>query len=89
MSSSWWTQKKADSNQSDIQETQPDIDEIAGTCTQDQDTLIDVKLFKYRFVTHGIEIPFDTPLQWLSEHFSYPDNFLHICAVLKDNVSYN
>lgn len=63
------------------------IDKSAGT--QSKDNLIDVKLFKYRFVTHGIEIPFNTPLQWLSEHFSYPDNFLHICAVLKDNVGYS
>lgn len=49
-----------------------------------EDTLIDVSQFKYRFISHGIEIPFDTPLQWLTEHFSYPDNFLHICAVVKD-----
>lgn len=45
--------------------------------------LIDVENFKYRFLTHGIEIPFDAPLQWLSENLSYPDNFLHICAVPK------
>jgi autophagy-related protein 5 len=49
------------------------------------DELIDVKFFRYRFLSHGIEIPFDTPLQWLSEHLSYPDNFLHICAVKKDD----
>ncbi|KAL4233061.1 autophagy protein 5 [Mactra antiquata] len=28
---------------------------------------------------HGIEVPLHSPLLWLSEHFSYPDNFLHIC----------
>lgn len=50
--------------------------------------LIDVELFKYRFKSHGVEIPFDTPLQWLSEHFSYPDNFLHICAVTKDTAEH-
>lgn len=33
-----------------------------------------------RLVTHGIEPPLQTPLQWLSEHLSYPDNFLHFCA---------
>lgn len=49
--------------------------------------LIDVRLFRYRFLAHGIEIPFDTPLQWLSEHLSYPDNFLHICAVIKNENS--
>ena len=32
---------------------------------------------------HGIELPVDSPLQWLSEHFSYPDNFIHVCIVLK------
>lgn len=48
-----------------------------------RDKLIDVKLFKYKFLSHGIEIPLDAPLQWLSEHLSYPDNFLHICAVNK------
>uniref|UniRef100_A0A0K8TSS0 Autophagy protein 5 n=1 Tax=Tabanus bromius TaxID=304241 RepID=A0A0K8TSS0_TABBR len=33
--------------------------------------------------THGVEIPDKTPLQWLSEHMSYPDNFLHICVKYK------
>ncbi|XP_014210724.1 autophagy protein 5 [Copidosoma floridanum] len=28
--------------------------------------------------THGIIPPLDTPLQWLSEHLSYPDNFIHL-----------
>ena len=32
---------------------------------------------------HGIELSPESPLQWLSEHFSYPDNFLHICVVPK------
>lgn len=33
-----------------------------------------------RFVIQGIEPPMETPIQWLSEHFSHPDNFLHICV---------
>lgn len=28
--------------------------------------------------THGIEPPADTVVQWMSEHLSYPDNFLHL-----------
>nr|CAD7429349.1 unnamed protein product [Timema monikensis] len=32
-----------------------------------------------RVITHGIEPPCETPLQWMSEHLSYPDNFLHLC----------
>lgn len=32
--------------------------------------------------THGnVQIPNETPLQWLSEHLSYPDNFLHLCMI--------
>ncbi|KAL1380265.1 hypothetical protein pipiens_014335 [Culex pipiens pipiens] len=31
--------------------------------------------------SHGICVPESTPLQWLSEHLSYPDNFLHLCLV--------
>mmetsp|Transcript_13652 Transcript_13652/g.35084 ORF Transcript_13652/g.35084 Transcript_13652/m.35084 type:complete len:277 (-) Transcript_13652:19-849(-) len=31
-----------------------------------------------RVVMHGVEPPLETPLQWLCEHFVYPDNFLHI-----------
>ncbi|XP_063598057.1 autophagy protein 5-like [Penaeus indicus] len=34
-----------------------------------------------RVVIQGIEAPRETPLQWLSEHLSHPDNFLHICYV--------
>lgn len=30
---------------------------------------------------HGINVDPETPLQWLSEHLSYPDNFLHICLL--------
>jgi len=32
-------------------------------------------------ITHGIELPRDTPIQWMSEHLSYPDNFLHLCIL--------
>jgi autophagy-related protein 5 len=37
------------------------------------------KEMKPYIVLHGIEPPFETPVQWLSEHMSYPDNFLHLC----------
>jgi autophagy-related protein 5 len=30
-------------------------------------------------VVHGIQPDLETPLQWMAEHLSYPDNFLHIC----------
>ncbi|CAH2252417.1 autophagy 5 isoform X1 [Pelobates cultripes] len=36
---------------------------------------------KYQVVIHGIEPLMETPLQWLSEHLSYPDNFLHISII--------
>lgn len=36
---------------------------------------------KQKVLIHGIELPRDTPVLWLSEHFSYPDNFLHICVI--------
>lgn len=35
--------------------------------------------FLVKVTTHGVEPPPDTPLQWMSEHLSYPDNFLHLC----------
>ncbi|XP_034234950.1 autophagy protein 5 [Thrips palmi] len=35
---------------------------------------------KVKVTTHGVEPPPDTPLQWMSEHLSYPDNFLHLCV---------
>ena len=34
---------------------------------------------KYRILIQGIEPALSTSVQWLSEHLSYPDNFLHIC----------
>jgi len=33
-----------------------------------------------KVITQGISPEWDTPLQWMSEHLSYPDNFLHICV---------
>ena len=40
-------------------------------------------LAKYRVVIHGIETSLDAPVQWLSEHLSHPDNFLHVCILPK------
>ncbi|KAI5710991.1 hypothetical protein M8J76_014510 [Diaphorina citri] len=37
-----------------------------------------ISIDKLSVLVHGIAIPLDTPLQWMSEHLSYPDNFLHI-----------
>ncbi|KAK4474362.1 hypothetical protein MN116_001525 [Schistosoma mekongi] len=34
----------------------------------------------YLFLIHGITLPCETPMQWISEHLSYPDNFVHIVA---------
>ncbi|XP_030747753.1 autophagy protein 5 [Sitophilus oryzae] len=31
--------------------------------------------------THGMIPPLETPLQWMSEHLSYPDNFLHFSVI--------
>lgn len=44
---------------------------------------LSIVLFIYVFYlvtvfTHGITPPLETPLQWMSEHLSYPDNFLHL-----------
>ncbi|XP_032230283.1 autophagy protein 5 [Nematostella vectensis] len=36
---------------------------------------------QWRIVIQGIEPPLETPTQWLSEHLSHPDNFLHIVVV--------
>lgn len=41
-------------------------------------TLGEEVLSKAKFIQHGVETPLDTPLQWMSEHLSYPDNFVHI-----------
>ncbi|XP_043921174.1 autophagy protein 5 isoform X2 [Protopterus annectens] len=36
---------------------------------------------KFQVMIHGIEPLLETPMQWLSEHLSYPDNFLHISVI--------
>lgn len=40
-------------------------------------------LSSYRVIIQGIEPSLDTSVLWLSEHFSHPDNFLHICVIRK------
>ena len=45
--------------------------------------ILSTHLEDYRVIIHGVQPPLHTPVQWLSEHFSYPDNFLHICLVEK------
>eukprot|EP00118_Oscarella_pearsei_P026002 m.309200 g.309200 ORF g.309200 m.309200 type:complete len:270 (+) comp45777_c0_seq1:36-845(+) len=37
----------------------------------------------YQILVQGIQPPLTTPLQYLSEHFSHPDNFLHIAIVCR------
>ncbi|CAL1549134.1 unnamed protein product, partial [Lymnaea stagnalis] len=39
------------------------------------------ELSSHHVITQGIEPPLETPAAWMSEHLSYPDNFLHICLV--------
>lgn len=36
---------------------------------------------RYQVIIHGIEPLLETPIQWLSEHLSHPDNFLHISVI--------
>jgi len=67
------------------------FDDITGTWTTLQDVLMELFpriTFNSKQVTiHGIPPPLDTPLQWLSEHLSYPDNFLHIALTMKESHS--
>jgi autophagy-related protein 5 len=45
--------------------------------------ILNVNTEDYRVIIHGVQPPLHTPIQWLSEYFSYPDNFLHICLIEK------
>ncbi|KAF8382627.1 atg-5 [Pristionchus pacificus] len=38
-------------------------------------------LSTHSIISHGIEVPLDTPLSWLAQNVSYPDNFVHLVAV--------
>lgn len=43
-----------------------------------KDMLPERNVSEVNVITQGITPELDTPLQWMSEHLSYPDNFLHI-----------
>jgi autophagy-related protein 5 len=45
--------------------------------------ILNVNINDYQVIIHGVQPPLHTPIQWLSEYFSYPDNFLHICLIEK------
>jgi len=36
---------------------------------------------RWRIVIHGTEVPLESHVQWLSEHMSHADNFLHVCVL--------
>jgi len=38
----------------------------------------------YSIILHGLNIPLDTPLLWLGQYLSYPDNWLHIVIKQKN-----
>ncbi len=44
-------------------------------------TLIPDEPKRFQVMIHGIEPLLETPIQWLSEHLSHPDNFLHISII--------
>jgi len=60
------------------------IDDTTGTWTTLADMLLDwFPGASVKALIHGIEPPPETPLQWLSEHLSFPDNFLHLVIKTK------
>lgn len=44
-----------------------------------------VEMGAYKFISHGITLPLDTPLSYMGKNLAYPDNFVHICAVYNSN----
>lgn len=50
-------------------------------CNHNFNILIHLLLIAAKVLTHGISVPYDTPVQWMSEHMSYLDNFLHLVLV--------
>lgn len=42
--------------------------------------------FTKKVVIHGINMTLNMPVLWLSQNFSYPDNFLHICILDKTDT---
>ncbi|THD19588.1 Autophagy protein 5 [Fasciola hepatica] len=38
----------------------------------------DLLLSGYDFILHGVSLPPDAPIQWVSENMSYADSFLHV-----------
>ncbi|ODM96953.1 Autophagy protein 5 [Orchesella cincta] len=65
-----------------IQRIVKPIDDTTGTWTTLHDALLEffptIDFSTVRVIIHGVEPPLGTPVQWLSEHMSYPDNFLHL-----------
>ena len=58
---------------------------VSDLASSDDDTS---SLTQQRVIIHGIEASLDTPVQWLSEHFSHPDNFLHVCLLSKSWIGW-
>ncbi|GMT10029.1 hypothetical protein PFISCL1PPCAC_1326, partial [Pristionchus fissidentatus] len=40
-----------------------------------------LNLSHHSIISHGIDIPLHTPISWLAQNVSYPDNFVHLVAV--------
>lgn len=59
-------------------------DEIQSERLEDERKILSKNLSDYRVIIHGVQPPLHTSIQWLSEYFSYPDNFLHICLIDKN-----
>ncbi len=58
---------------------------LADACRLFDATLDAESSAQLRIISHGIEIPTETPVIWLAENLCYPDNFVHVCLVTANN----
>lgn len=48
----------------------------------------DINPSGYVIISHGINVPLESPVYWLSKNFCYPDNFVHLVLRHKSDENY-
>lgn len=66
-------------DKSESEEASPPVNSTSEPCDNEPNSCDSEVKLNFRYLVQGISPPLVTPVQWLSEHLSHPDNFLHIC----------
>uniref|UniRef100_A0A7E4ZW90 Autophagy protein 5 n=1 Tax=Panagrellus redivivus TaxID=6233 RepID=A0A7E4ZW90_PANRE len=66
-------------------EPNPESETAADLSSAFKKVFPNLSIDEYNLISHGIHVPTDSPVLWLSSNFAYPDNFVHVVVRPKND----